>query len=277
VSPSAVLTAVVSSRVSSAARPFDSLTAGGPCGVTSADVDPRAGGVDRNPPATLAGDAPANGSPALQPLHARDVEVRVLPPHVARALVVRHHYLHSWPGATRLCFGVFADGALLGVCTLGAGSINGHCLVEGATRADVWTLSRLWLDDRLPRNTESRVLGIVVRALRRFTRAKAVVAYADPGAHHRGTIYQAAGWLYTGPSGALPRLDLGDGIPRHCRSVGSLYGTHSVRYLRARGLPVCRVPQASKHTYLVVVDPAWRDRIRPASRPYPKEANRGDP
>ena len=229
-----------------------------------------AGGVDRNLPADQAGDAPANGSPALQTLHARNVEVRLLSPQVARVLLEQHHYLHSMPGATRLCFGVFVREELLGVCTLGAGSINGFRLVDGATRADVWTLSRLWLDDRLPRNCESRVLGVVLRTLRRYTQVKAVLAYADPAAGHRGTVYMGAGWCYLGPSGALPRLDLGDGIPRHCRSVGSIYGTHSVAYLRSRGVVVSQVPQPPKHRYVVFVDRSWQGRLLPPVLPYPK-------
>ena len=233
----------------------------------------RAGGADRSTPTVQVGDGVSNTTSALQP-HARDVVVQVIPPHIARAILVRDHYLHSMPGATRLSLGVFLDHEILGAITLGAGPINGHRLIEGAARDDVWTLSRLWLDDALPKNSESHVLAIVVRSLRRFTAVKAVLAYADPAAGHLGTVYQAAGWLYTGSPRSLPLLDLGDGVPRHCRSVGSTFSSHSVAYLKRRGFPVTRVTQPPKHRYLVFIDRSWQDRLLPRVLPYPK---RGDP
>ena len=236
-------------------------------------ITTRAGGADRSTPAVQAGDGVSNTTPALQP-HPRDVVVQVVPPHVAREILVRHHYLHSMPGATRLSLGVFLDRRIMGAITLGAGPINGHRLIDGAGRDDVWTLSRLWLADALPSNTESHVLAVVVRSLRRFTKVKALIAYADPAAGHVGTVYQAAGWLYTGAPKSLPKLDLGDGVPRHCRSVGSAFSSHSVAYLRRRGLEVRQIPQAPKHRYVVFVDRSWRDRLVPAVLAYPK---RGEP
>ncbi len=235
-------------------------------------ITTRAGGADRSTPTLQVGDGVSNTTPALQP-HARDLVVQIIPPHLAWAILVRDHYLHSMPGATRLCLGVFLDRRIMGAVTLGAGPINGHRLIDGAARDDVWTLSRLWLDDALPKNSESHVLAVVVRSLRRFTAVKVLIAYADPAAGHIGTVYQAAGWLYTGAPHSLPLLDLGDGIPRHSRSVGSTFGTHSVRYLRRCGLPVSRVPQAPKHRYVVFVDRTWSTRLRVPALPYP---TRGD-
>lgn len=229
----------------------------------------RAGGADRSTPTLQVGDGVSNTTPALQP-HARDVVVQIVPPQVAREVLVRHHYLHAMPGATRLCLGVLLDNAILGAITLGAGPINGHRLVDGAGRDDVWTLSRLWLDDSLPTNTESHVLAVVVRSLRRFTAVRALIAYADPAAGHVGVVYQAAGWLYTGAPRSLPKLDLGDGVPRHCRSVGSTFSSHSVSYLRRRGLTVSQVPQPPKHRYVVFVDRSWQGRLLPPVLPYPK-------
>ena len=233
----------------------------------------RAGGADRSTPTLQVGDGVSNTTPALH-AHPRDVVVQVIPPHVAREVLVRHHYLHSWPGATRLSLGVFLDRTIMGAITLGAGPINGHRLIDGAARDDVWTLSRLWLDDGLPPNTESHVLAVVIRSLRRFTAVKVVIAYADPAAGHVGTVYQAASWLYTGAPRSLPLLDLGDGVPRHCRSVGSAFSSHSVAYLRRRGLAAHQIPQPPKHRYVIFVDRSWRDRLVPAVLLYPK---RGEP
>ena len=113
---------------------------------------------------------------------------------IAKPPIVNGHYLHSYPGGTKLAFGAFLGSALLGVLTLGVGPKLGYQLVAGAKPEDCVTLTRLWLSDRLPRNSESRVLGIVLRALKRHTSLKFVLAYADPSVGHVGTIYQAGGW-----------------------------------------------------------------------------------
>lgn len=229
-----------------------------------------------------AGDQPAGrGSTpaaALQFLP-RALIVRTLPPAVAGDLFVRFHYLRSAPAGVKLTFGVFAGERLAGAVALNAGPINAHRLVEGALREDCLCLARLWLADDLPRNSESRVLGLVVRLLRRHTNVKFLVSYADPAAGHVGTIYQAAGWLYTGVSEAQPLMAIGDGPPRHTRSIASALGTHSAAHFRRQGLAVRLVATTPKHRYLMFVDPAWRNRLRSPVLPYPKkEGDRvGDP
>ncbi len=127
-----------------------------------------------------------------------------LPISVAKALLVRKHYLHSLPGGTCLAFGVFLHSRLMGALTIGCGPSQAYRLVIGATRDHCAVLTRLWLDDELPANSESRVIGVVLRALRRSTSLAFLLSYADPTQGHVGTIYQATGWLYTGLSQATP-------------------------------------------------------------------------
>lgn len=208
------------------------------------------------------------GSTPRAALHA--LEVRPIPVSAAKELVVRYHYLHSLPGGTRLAFGVFVGPRLLGAVALGVGPTNAHRLVDGAAPDDGLTLTRLWLSDDLPRNSESRVLGVVLRALRRDTLVKFLVSYADPAQGHLGTIYQATGWLYTGLSEAMPLYDLGDGREQHSRSLSHAFGTHSLRHFAAHGVAIRLVPQAAKHRYFYFLDPSWRPRLRVPVLPYPK-------
>ena len=200
----------------------------------------------------------------------RSLEVKPIPATVAKRLLKREHYLHSYPGGTFLSFGVFAGAELAGAVTFGVGPSLAHRLVDGATRHDCASLTRLWLSDGLPANSESRVLGVVLRSLRRHTNLRFLVTYADPAAGHHGTIYQATGWLYTGLSEATPLYDLGDGKTRHSRSVGQVFGTHSIRRLGRHGLSVKLVPQVAKHRYLYFLGPKWRSRLSRPVLPYPK-------
>ena len=116
------------------------------------------------------------------------VSVKPISTAIARKLLIRYHYLHSLPAGTRLAFGTFVGHRLLGALTLGIGPFNAHSLVEGAVPDDCVTLTRLWLSDELPKNSESRVLGILLRSLRKFTNLKFVLSYADPSRGHLGGI-----------------------------------------------------------------------------------------
>ena len=212
---------------------------------------------------TGAGSTP---SAALQQL-----QVNPIPISVARQLIEREHYLHSLPGGTCLSFGVFIGGSLLGAMTFGVGPTNAYSLVEDAKPDDCLTLTRLWLSDALPHNSESRVLGIVLRSLKRHTSIKFLVSYADPAQGHLGIIYQANNWLYTGLSEAMPLYDVGDGKLRHSRSLSHGYGTHSVQHFARHGIKVKLAPQSAKHRYVYLLNRNWQQRLRVPQLPNPNK------
>ena len=202
-------------------------------------------------------------------LHA--LQLRPISVVLAKLLLEHYHYLHSIPGGTKLAFGVFVVSRLLGVVTLGVGPKLVHRLVDGATPDDCLTLTRLWLSDELPHNSESRVLGLVLRALRKHTTLKFLVTYADPAEGHRGIIYQATNWLYTGLSQGTPLYDLGDGRACHSRSLSHTYGTHSVRHFARHGVDVRLVAQVPKHRYFYFLDQSWQHRLKVPILSYPKK------
>ena len=88
-------------------------------------------------------------------------------PTAAKTLLVPNHYSHSLPGGTQLSFGVMLNTRLLGAMTFGVGPYLGYKLVNESTPDDCVTLTRLWLSDQLPRNSESKVLGIALRSLKK--------------------------------------------------------------------------------------------------------------
>jgi hypothetical protein len=190
---------------------------------------------------------------------------------MAKQVFVRHHYLHSAAGATILCFGVFVHERLLGAMSFGRGPAQAYRLVRGASTRDSATLSRVWLSDSLPRNSESRVVAIALRQLKRHTSLKFVVTYADPAAGHTGTIYRAGNWLFTGMSDATPHLDLGDGILRHSRTVSTMLGSRARAYLRSLGIGCGSVKRPAKYRYIYFLDPTWRERLAVGVLPYLKE------
>ena len=131
--------------------------------------------------------------------------------------------------------------------------------------------------DDLPKNSESRVIGAVLRSLKKHTELKFILSYADPAQGHVGTIYQATGWTYTGLSVAMPLYDTGDGKLHHSRSLAHAYGTHSMQYFARHGITVQRIPQSAKHRYIVFLDRSWENRLGVPILPYPKlETARAD-
>jgi hypothetical protein len=201
----------------------------------------------------------------------RNLLVTPIPQSDAKRLLVSNHYLHSFPGGTKLSFGIFYQSILKGAITLGVGPFLGYGLVDRATPEDCLTLTRLWLEDDLPRNSESHVIGILLRSLQKETSLKFVLAYSDPAAGHLGTIYQATNWVYAGLSSATPLYDIGDGILHHSRSLAHGLGTHSIRYLVSQGINVKTVPQMAKHRYIYFLDQSWRSRLMVPVLSYPKK------
>lgn len=227
----------------------------------------------KNAASVRVGTVPTQGAGAGSSPSAAIHDLRVLPilPLLAKKVFEQEHYLHSMPGGTMLCFGVYLNSRFMGAISFGAGPSQAYKLVEGTQPEDCFTLTRLWLSDELPRFSESRALGFVLRAMRQHTSLKFLVSYADPSHGHLGTIYQATGWLYSGLSSAMPLCDLGDGVPRHSRSVAHSLGSHSLRYLTHNGVKVKLIPQARKHRYIYLLDASLKVKLKVTILSYPKK------
>ena len=215
----------------------------------------------------------------LRPSRSIPKTLRVEPvrPAFISDLITTEHYLHSMPPAPTRCFAVRLEGELVGGVVFTNGSRHGHRLLTAARPHEVATLARLWLRDELPRNSESRVLGIVLRSLKRETDGKLLISYADPGAGHVGTVYQASGWRYLGQGEPTSYVRLPDGRLHHPRSVYDQYGTNRVSHLRATGVDAERVLVSGKHRYVYVLDPSWLWRLTPEPQAFPRAESRGPP
>lgn len=127
-------------------------------------------------------------------------EVHPIDSSTALAIVVKNHYLHRSAPASH-CFGLFDDTCnLVGVAIYGVPASPWLCRgLAGIEEAhSVLELTRLWIADWTPKNSESFLIS---RSLKKLPTDKdLVVAFAEIGAGHVGTVYQATNWLYTGLS-----------------------------------------------------------------------------
>ena len=219
-------------------------------------------GVRRSSRKKDAAPTSAEGAVRVRPRRStlKRIEVREVSLPDVRSLIEREHYTHSVPAAASHAFGIYLGTRLEGAAILTPGARNAHRLLQGGRPEDVITLSRLWLSDRLPRNSESRVIGVIVRALRDEGPARVLVTFADPAAGHDGTIYRAAGFRYLGrtePEAAI----LVEGRATHPRSAFSAFGSNDIDHLRRTGVRAIRARTVPKHRYAVALDPAWAWRL----------------
>lgn len=109
------------------------------------------------------------------------------------------HYLHR-TCPVNYAFGLFKKGDLqpVGIVTYGVSPsstlMRGICGDEEAQ--NVYELNRLWVEDAMPPNSESFLIGNSIKKLDR----EIIVSFADTSQNHVGYIYQACNFVYTGLS-----------------------------------------------------------------------------
>ncbi len=131
---------------------------------------------------------------------AKEIEVRPIAKRDADALIKRVHYSGKVVRNSTLSLGVFLRDQLEGVMQFGPSLQKSN--IVGLVRDTGWNgfleLNRLAFTDTLPRNSESRALGIAVRTIRKhYPHIEWIVSFADACQCGDGTIYRAAGFILT--------------------------------------------------------------------------------
>lgn len=148
---------------------------------------------------------------------AKEIEVRVIPSSIANPFIRRHHYSHKIVKNSKLHFGAFLDGKLHGVMSYGSSLDKAKMqgLVEGTGWNEFLELNRMAFDEYLPRNSESRCIGLSLRLINKNApQIKWVVSFADGCSCGDGTIYRASNFVLTAirPNYNLVQLPSGEKI-----------------------------------------------------------------
>jgi hypothetical protein len=108
-------------------------------------------------------------------------------------LLNRSHPLGAGSISFTLAVGVFWEGRLAGVLTYGCPIVNHAAHAFGLKQAEVFELRKMWLSDSLPKNSESRALGIAAMLIRKhYPGIRLLLTYCD--GTERASAYLAAGW-----------------------------------------------------------------------------------
>ena len=189
---------------------------------------------------------------------------------IAQDVVVKNHYLHRKAPCSN-AFGLFDElQSLRGVVLYGTPSSaplrSGIAGKENAN--NVIELTRLWIDDNSPKNSESYLIGNSLKHCGK----EIVVSFADTQQNHLGVVYQATNWLYTGLS--AKRTDwVVEGIDKHGHTWADKYTASEMRELFGDRFTL--VPRSRKHRYIYLNAKGRRKKelmalLRYKQEPYPK-------
>lgn len=125
---------------------------------------------------------------------AKSLRVERIRSEAARQYLDRHHPLGAGNPAFKFALGVFLDGRLMGVMTVGGPGTNNAGSTWGLRQHELFELRKMHLSDECPRNSESRVLAILALLIRKhYPAIKAIITYCDT--EEKAAAYKAAGWV----------------------------------------------------------------------------------
>ena len=194
---------------------------------------------------------------------------------LALEMVVKHHYLHRKCSAYA-CFGLFEKEKMLGVLIFGTppspSLLKGVCGPEES--GNVIELSRLWVVDEAPKNSESYFIG---RCLKMIDK-EIVVSFADTAQRHMGVIYQATNWIYTGLSAKHKEWGV-RGMESHSRAFSHKHNLESLKEMY--GDRFYYKERSRKHRYIYFSTTRKRRKelflkLRYPVLPYPKNESDQD-
>jgi len=206
-----------------------------------------------------------------------EYRIDLIDKNVAKKLIIENHYSHKWTSC-RYAIGLFDKDDLIGVAVYGfpVGRQTVKSITKYLENNQVLELTRLWLEDDAPKNSESYFLGKTFDWLRKNTDVKVLISYSDPMQDHLGIIYQATNWLYQGNNTMLIKgyLHKINGEIMHPRSVVALYGTIKEEDIKKIDTNYERIETKKKHRYLYILNKKDRKQIISELKhkilPYPK-------
>jgi len=231
---------------------------------------------------------------------AKDIIIKPISSNDARKIVQRLHYSGKTVNNSQLHLGCFYNGKCEGAMQFGPSldkrKIQG--LVSGSGWNNFIELNRMAFSDVLPRNSESRAIGVAMRTIKeKYPHIKWVISFADGAQCGDGTIYRASGFCLTGikknnqiwiaPNDeTFSRMSLTDGRSKQqqqaqkiCRttvtkgkSIPSSGGGASMKqYIDAGFKPI----EGFQLRYIYFIDPTAKERLTVPILPFSKIEERG--
>lgn len=206
-------------------------------------------------------------------LRKSDYEIRAISYREAMDIIVEKHYLHR-AAPCSFAFGLYRnnDDAIVGVIVYGTPSSAPlrRGIAGDEHKNNVIELTRLWVDDSVPKNGESFLIGNTVRKVDK----EIIVSFAEKDLGHSGIVYQSTNWLYTGLSAKRTDWTIRGEAPKHGQTLADKYS--SVAEIKATyGDRFYLKPRPRKHRYVFFNCSKRRkkqllEQLKYPIQPYPK-------
>ncbi len=135
-----------------------------------------------------------------------DFYVREIDRELANKIIIKNHYSKKIYAASYIHLGIFIQNELLGVLQYGyaMNPASQESVVKNTGIKDYLELNRMWLDDKAPRNSESRAISYSIKFIRKkFPNIRWIQSFADQRCGKFGIVYQAANFHYYGEHTAV--------------------------------------------------------------------------
>ena len=190
----------------------------------------------------------------------------------ATQIVIQRHYLHR-KAPCSYAYGLInnqsnqIDGVVIYGVPASSTLLKGICGPEQGK--NVYELTRLWLDDSVPKNGESYLIGNTIKLLNR----EIIVSYADSSQEHLGVVYQATNFIYTGLSSKFRDPKVRGLENQHHATYAN--GLTNAQVIEKFGDRVYWVERARKHRYIYFNAKGRRKKellalLKYEQQPYPK-------
>ena len=116
-------------------------------------------------------------------------------------IICAKHYSKRIVNNSYLHLGIFSGRELVGVMQWGyaLNPNSGARVVIGTGNREYMELNRLWLHDKMPRNSESRAISYALKAIKQlYPPVQWVQSFADERCGRFGVVYQASNFDYVG-------------------------------------------------------------------------------
>ena len=192
----------------------------------------------------------------------------------AMDIVVANHYLHRRAPCSKAYGLIDKDNNIKGVVVYGVPPSS--TLLKGICgddeKSNVYELTRLLIDDTVPKNGESYLIGNTIKLLDK----EIIVSFSEIKQGHRGVVYQASNFIYCGLSSKFkdPKVK---GL-EHQHHATYAHGLTNKQVEEKFGIEnVYYVDRPRKHRYIYFNATSKKrkneliSKLRYKVQPYPKE------